>query len=58
MIEVVEKAERESATEPNTQIGDGLYASAQAMDALLKMPVDHAAKVTGEMQAVADEHFA
>jgi hypothetical protein len=56
MIAVVEEAERQSTTEPNLQIGEGLYASTQAMDALLRMPIDHAAEVTRVMQAVADEH--
>jgi hypothetical protein len=56
MIAVVEEAERQSTTEPDIQIGKGLYASAQAMDALLQMPVDHAAEVTRVMQGVADAH--
>jgi hypothetical protein len=56
MISVVEEAERQSTAEPDIQIGEGLYASAQAMDALLQMPIDNAAEVTRVMQAVADEH--
>jgi len=57
MIAVVEEAERESTTEPDIQIGEGIYASAQAMDALLQIPIDHAAEVTRVMQEVADEHL-
>ena len=58
MIAVVEEAERQSAAEPDIQIGEGLYASARAMDTLLQIPVDQAAEVTRGMQAASVEHFA
>ena len=57
MIAAVEEAERRSTTEPDIQIGEGLYTAAQAMDALLQIPVEHAAEVTRVMQEIADEHL-